>query len=832
MERFLQTSENECNPICKKTSMPEQEASDSQKEIDLLRRKLIVTQNELRQMEKQYEQVQFALTCCEGECQQLRDKENNFINEIAAIKNSRTWKVGRFFAKIVRFFVPSGSKRALMLRLLMTLIKHPGKFFKALTPKKMKKFFKLLRQGNISGIRTLVYANIYGGMVPPPELVVEAPKIKGLSMPNSRKRNFEDYTVLRIPQWKEPQVSIIIPVYNQFDYTYLCVESILENSGNISYEIIIANDCSTDLTTRIEEIMPGIRCVTNEQNLRFLLNCNHAAKYAKGKYVLFLNNDTQVQENWLEPLVTLIESADDIGMVGSKLIYPNGLLQEAGGIVWKDASAWNYGNRQNPALPEYNYVKEVDYISGAAIMLSRTLWEEIGGFDERFAPAYYEDTDLAFTVRSKGYRVMYQPKSVVVHFEGVSNGTDTSTGLKQYQVENNIKFYDKWKDVLATHPENGENVFTARDRSYGKTTVLVIDHYVPMYDKDAGSRMEYQYVKLLAEMGYNVKFIGDNFVPHQPYTSVLEQLGIEVLYGNEYFHNWKQWILDNADQFDVVFTSRPHITVKYIDLLKKYTKARIIYNLCDLHYLREMRQYEVTGDESIRESAEATRIREFELIEKSDRVFSVSADEVKILSEFFPADKTVQCPIFIFDEFVDVLPQRQDTKDLMFVGGFGHTPNVDAMKWFCSDVFPLIQREIPDMKLHIVGSKPPEEIKAFASESIIVEGFVSDEKLLELYQTCRVDVIPLRYGAGVKGKSIEAMYNGIPIVTTSIGIEGLPEIEKCITAYDDAENFAAEVVRVYKNGDGGCAQRCYDYVRAHFSEEYAKEFFSREFVPM
>ena len=238
-----------------------------------------------------------------------------------------------------------------------------------------------------------------------------------------------DYPMLQAPVYEVPKVSIIIPVYNQFEFTYHCVESILENTGNIPYEILIADDCSTDLTQQITEILPGVRHIRNEHNLRFLLNCNNAAKYAKGQYILLLNNDTQVMENWLAPLIYLMESDPAIGMVGSKLIYPDGRLQEAGGIIWSDGTGWNFGNRQNPALPEFNYVKEADFISGAAIMLSKTLWDTLGGFDEHFVPSYCEDSDLAFQVRKAGYKVMYQPQSVVVHFEGVSNGTDTGAGL-------------------------------------------------------------------------------------------------------------------------------------------------------------------------------------------------------------------------------------------------------------------------------------------------------------------------------------------------------------------------------------------------------------------
>ena len=230
----------------------------------------------------------------------------------------------------------------------------------------------------------------------------------------------------------------------------------------------------------------------------FYFNCNNAAKHAKGKYILFLNNDTQVQDNWLSPLIELIESDDKIGMVGSKLIYPDGMLQEAGGILWKDGSAWNYGNRKNPSDPEYNYVKEADYISGAAIMIRRKLWNKIGGFDKDFAPAYYEDTDLAFEVRKHGYKVMYQPLSMVVHFEGVSNGTDIENGQKQYQQVNCQKFYDKWKNVLESeHEPNGINVFLAKDRSIRKKHILVVDHYVPHHDQDAGGKCTYMYLKLL-----------------------------------------------------------------------------------------------------------------------------------------------------------------------------------------------------------------------------------------------------------------------------------------------------------------------------------------------
>ena len=266
---------------------------------------------------------------------------------------------------------------------------------------------------------------------------------------------YRQHGKLRFEKQEHPKVSIVIPVYNQIHYTYACLLSILEHTRDVSYEILIADDVSTDATARLGDFAEGLAICRNRENQGFLRNCNQAAEKARGEYVMFLNNDTQVTGGWLSSLVGLIESDDSIGMVGSKLVYPDGRLQEAGGIIWSDGSGWNYGRLDDPDKPEYNYVKDVDYISGAAILLPVWLWKQIGGFDTRFAPAYCEDSDLAFEVRRAGYRVVYQPLSKVIHFEGISNGTDVQgTGLKRYQVENSKKLKEKWAAEFALQCEN------------------------------------------------------------------------------------------------------------------------------------------------------------------------------------------------------------------------------------------------------------------------------------------------------------------------------------------------------------------------------------------
>lgn len=758
-----------------------------------------------------------------GHIEQLLEPER----ELERIKASRSWRFMGYAWKVRDMLVPKGSRRRLFGKLAIKFIKHPIRFLSKLTPKRIGKFFKYIQLEGVDRVSGRLDDCLLGNEIQHQKLQIEAVATEKV------ERTVDDYEKVAVPQWDAPLVSIVVPVYNQFDYTYNCVKSVVKNNGTVSYEIIIADDCSTDLTTRIEEIITGLVVVVNPENLRFLRNCNNAAKVARGKYILFLNNDTQVQENWLEPLVELIERDETIGLVGSKLIYPDGRLQEAGGIFWRDGSAWNYGNRSDPDLPEYNYVKEVDYISGASIMLPLALWKRIGGFDERFAPAYCEDSDLAFTVRKLGYKVMYQPLSVVVHFEGVSNGTDITKGQKAYQVVNGEKFYEKWKEVLEQdHFDNGTNVFVARDRSRYKKTIVVIDHYIPTFDKDAGSRTVYQYLKLLTEMGYNVKLLPDNFYHDLAYARVYEQMGIEILYGPYYASHWKQWLKENSAYIRHVFFNRPHISIKYIDFVKENLNAKITYYGHDLHYIREMREYEVTGDIKLKHSAERWEKDEFVIMGKADTVFTLSISEKELINRRLGENKACISPIFYYKDIKRHFPDMKNREGLMFVGGFNHRPNKDGVLWFTEKILGTVRKAIPGCRFYIVGSNPPPEIQAIADEHTIVTGFVSDEELENYYHRARIVVIPLRYGAGVKGKTIEAMYHEIPVVSTSIGTEGLEDIEHCIPSTDDADAFAQRIIELYQKPDEQMAKVCdsyMQYISKHYSYESARALFENVF---
>lgn len=737
----------------------------------------------------------------EGHIELLLESERAYERD----KNTLSYRIMAKGRKVWDFFLPPFSKRRFFVEVLAKVIRHPKLMFHVINPTRIKNFFVVLKSHGMKGVFEWYHNALeieQNNLNPASNLQINGQLAENTEGTEESKKvlTIEQFDNLVFTEWKQPLVSIIIPVYNQFEYTYNCLKSIMLNSGDVKYEILIANDCSTDCTKDIEKVAKNVRLITTEKNVRFLLNCNNAAKYARGRYILFLNNDTQVQENWLQPLVDLIERDDSIGMVGSKLVYPDGKLQEAGGILWKDASAWNYGNRQDADAPEFNYVKEVDYISGAAIMIKKSLWDEIGGFDEHFAPAYCEDSDLAFEVRKHGYKVMYQPKSVVVHFEGVSNGTDVSSGLKSYQVENGKKFFEKWKDTLEKeHFENGTNVFQARDRSALKPKLLMINSYVPMYDKDAGSRTLYQYLKIFVERGFSVTLLGDNFYPHEPYTSYFQSLGIEVLYGPYYANNWKDWLSENGKSIDYVWMNYPHISIKYIDIIKSLTNAKIIYYGMDLHYLRVQREYEVSHDKQLLNEAQEWKEKEFYIMRKADMSYTLSNIEIEAVHKEDASIAIRKMGIFAYDVFRDDIPRDfENRKDLIFVGGFNHKPNLNAVMWFVKDIFPQILNSI-NVKFYIVGSNPPQELINLESDNIVVKGFVSDEELKQLYDSCRIAVVPLLFGAGVKGKLLEAMYNGIPIVTTSVGSEGIDGIEEIAEIYDSADEFANAVINMYNS---------------------------------
>lgn len=627
------------------------------------------------------------------------------------------------------------------------------------------------------------------------------------------------FSAFAVPSSDAPAASIVIPVYNQFAHTLTCLRAIAAHPPRAAIEVIVVDDGSSDDTETYLRQVVGLRYHPRADNGGFIAACNDGAALARGAHLVFLNNDTVPQPGWLDALLATFDEHPATGLVGAQLLYPDGRLQEAGGIVFADGSGWNYGKFESPTDPRYAFVREADYCSGAAICIKRDLFVELGGFDRRYSPAYYEDTDLAFAVRAAGYGVLYQPESRVVHVEGATSGTDISSGPKAHQARNQHVFAAKWRSALNQQPpRDGNDAAVARRRR----SILVIDSATPQPDRDSASMRLVNLMRLLRQEGAHVVFVPADRTRDEHSTRVLQQLGVESWFA-PFIKTLPAWIREHGARFDTVVVCRHYVMRELLPLLRKHApQARIVFDTVDLHYLRERRGAEVVGDAALARNSGRTQALELDIIARTDATLVVSEVECALLARDAPTAK-----VEVLSNLHQVAgPGRsfEQRRDLVFVGGFRHPPNVDAVRWFVGDVFPKIRVQLPDVRFHCIGSDTPPEIEALAAQpGVEVHGHVPD--LAPYMDGVRVAIAPLRYGAGVKGKVNLSMAHGQPVVATACAVEGMHLRDGAdVLVGEDADAFADAVVRLYRDPVlwHQLAQNGLRNVEQHFSLDAAR----------
>ncbi|WP_428487097.1 glycosyltransferase [Rhodopila sp.] len=627
---------------------------------------------------------------------------------------------------------------------------------------------------------------------------------------------------LAFADWPDPEVSIVIPVYGHLFDTLRCLHSLAAHSVGVGYEVIVLDDRPDNPTTSFLAEIPGLRLHANPGNLGFLRSCNQAKTLARGWHIVFLNNDTLVGADWLEPLLRPVRRDPKVGIVGCKLLNADGSIQEAGGIIFRNGWGFRFGQGEDARVPECNYAREVDVVTGAAFLVRRELFTMLGGFDERYAPAFYEEFDLAFEARRAGFKVEYQPRSEVTHFGSASYGTE----LRDRQsLRNHAKFCLKWMAELEKQPADDGDLFLARQRPGAPGIILMIDDKVPEYDRHAGALTIFQYVKLLCGLGFRIVFCPADLTARQPYTIVLQDIGIEVLHAPVELAGW---LAAHGQHLTVVWTARPDVSAGLLDLVRATTTARILYYPHDLHYLREMRRYQLEGDLWALEESNRLRKLELAIFRAVDCVMTPSVVEAEVIRREVPEATVRVVPPYLYPTRAAVSLDADSfaaRRDILFVGGFKHPPNVDAALWLAREIMPLVWRQAPDARLILVGDEPTEAVRALGADTRVeVTGYVPD--LAPYFERARASVSPLRYGAGVKGKIVSSLESGIPVVTTAVGNEGIALMDgQEVLLGETAEDLAAAVLRLLRD-PALCAALSLAgvmVIQQRFSEDVARE---------
>jgi glycosyltransferase involved in cell wall biosynthesis len=439
-------------------------------------------------------------------------------------------------------------------------------------------------------------------------------------------------------------------------------------------------------------------------------------------------------------------------------------------------------------------------------------------FSDAYSPAYYEDADLGMAVRAAGYDVIYQPASKIVHFEGVSSGRDVHSGVKSYQVRNQHLFVEKWHERLRTRRPYGDNPHLAAVYWYTDHMFFADANY-PTPDQDAGSQVADSWMRMFHRQGYHVTFLPvDFFVGFPKYTKRLEALGVYCP-RRPYEEHLQGFFTRPTYPFAFGVFIRYDRTRRVYDILDTLAiDIPRVFMPSDLHYLRDQRQAVLTGSMTAMLGSFKTKYEEYAVMAQSTLICVHSNHERDEITHTLPHWDVEVSPI-MYD-----VPGRtcgfHERADVLFVGGFRHTPNIDGIVFFCNEVWPLVQARLPGISLKIVGSNITPDVAALESPTIEVLGFI--ENLKPILDGVRLTIAPLRYGAGVKGKVTMSMCNGIPVVGTAIAFEGMSLTNGIeMLAADAALEMANHIVHAYS--DEQLWYRLSDAAVARAHAEYSAE---------
>lgn len=627
---------------------------------------------------------------------------------------------------------------------------------------------------------------------------------------------------IRFPADAPPRVSVIIPVYGNAPELRACLRAMAATVGSEPpFEVILADDKPDDRATADVPPSPGLRILDNPENLGFLRTCNRAAARAGAgagaEFLLFLNSDTLVQPGWLRALVAAADAEPRAAIVGSMLLNTDGTIQDAGWRILGDGWGHPLGRGATTEGSAHTYRREADCVTGASLLVRRSAFEALGGFDDAYAPAFYEEFDLAFRARARGWLTLYEPGSRVVHLGSASYGAAERDRLS---ARNHGAFVERFADRLRRQPWGDTPEFLLRRLGDPGPAILVVDDTLPRPDRHAGAVTLTQYLGLMAGAGWRVVFAPYDGVSDSAASLPLRDMGIEVLPGGA--EAIAAWLAENGRHLRNAWVARPGVAPFVLPAIRAHSSAFVAYYTHDLHHRRLRQEATLTGNPAILLEAEETERAEVAIFRGVDCVMSCNEEESEIIRGLSPGTRVVTVPPYYVAE--EDAPPRDAARfaalrDIVFVGGFPHLPNVDSALFTAREVMPLVWERVPDARLVLVGYAPPPEVRALADDPrIVVTGQVPD--LAPCFLGARLSLAALRYGAGVKGKVVQALAFATPLVTTPVGAEGLGlEPGEHALVAEDAAGLAEAAVSLLLDADrcaslGAAGQR---FIRGRLS---------------
>ncbi len=599
-----------------------------------------------------------------------------------------------------------------------------------------------------------------------------------------------------------PALSVIVVMHNQFALTLAALSSLRSNFAG-SLQLILVDSGSSDFSVHIARYVRGAKIIRFKKNIHFVRACNAGLAEVEADAALYLNNDVILAPNAVEQALRRLCSANDIGAVGGKVIRPHGLLQEAGNIIWQNGETAGYMRDASPLAPEVNFVREVDFCSGAFLMVRADLIKRLGGFDLDYAPAYYEETDLCVRIHLAGYRVLYDPGICLQHLE---YGSSASSQAAMAQIERNRNvFLEKHRGWLAGQPVKDVNDhLNARSPHNSAKRILFIEDNIPLRFMGSGFVRSNDIIATMAQMGLNVTvfpILRPDFEIAAIYADFPDT--VEIMH-NCTVENIEDFLAKRQNYYDIVWVCRTHNLDRLKEALVKLRAAqrpRIILDTESIFSLR-LQQKAALVHASPPFDFEKAIAAEFKNAGLCDMALATSDQEMATLL------KAGVGPVSVLGHMRNVnLTARKfhERRGLLFVGAMHgkDSPNYDSLCWFVENVLGLIEEQLgPEAHLTVIGHLADDASLARFADDLRITLLGSVPDIEPFYDRHRIFIAPTRIAAGLPYKVHEAASFGLPVVASQLLQQQTAwrHGEELLAADTrDPAAFAGQVVTLYRS---------------------------------